>query len=267
MSSAGRPPIIALLTDFGLADPFVGIMKAVVLRLCPQATIVDLTHGVPPQDVATGAFWLERSHRWFEAGTIFVAVVDPGVGSTREGIVVKAHEKVFVGPDNGLIGRIAISDPSFEVYAIDEQRLGLPPPSRTFHGRDVFAPVAARLAVGELSPSAVGPKRSALALLPSGVATRAGMVVEGSVVTVDHFGNAITSIEAKDVFTGSVVEVCDKVVAFAHTYSDVEPGRVVALINSFGVVEIAKRNGNAAAELNLSIGSKVIVRLAREIGS
>lgn len=262
MSTAGRPPVIVLLTDFGVEDPFVGIMKGVVLRLCPHARIVDLTHGVPPQDIATGAFWLERSHGWFEPGTIFVAVVDPGVGSAREGIVVRAHGKTFVGPDNGLIGRVATSDPSFEVYAIDEQRLALPPPSRTFHGRDVFAPVAARLAAGDVSPGTVGPRRGALTLLPGGIATRMGAVAEGAVVTIDHFGNAITNIDARDVLEGSVVEVCDKVVAIAGTYSDIEPGGIIGVINSFGVVEIAKRNGNAAAELNLGVGSKVVVRPA-----
>lgn len=265
MSAPARPPVIVLLTDFGLADPFVGIMKAVVLRLCPGAAIVDLTHGVPPQDVVTGAFWLERSQEWFDAGTVFVAVVDPGVGSAREGLVVRAHGKLFVGPDNGLIGRVATSDPAFEVYAIDEQRLGLPPPSRTFHGRDVFAPVAARLAVGSLVPSSVGPRREGLMVLLGSTPDRAGLVTEGTVVTIDHFGNVITNVDAKDVSAGSVIEVCDKVVAIARTYSDVEPGAIVAVINSFGVVEIAKRNGNAAAELNLHIGSKIVVRPAHEI--
>lgn len=263
MSPGGSAPIVALLTDFGLQDPFVGIMKAVVLGHCPEATLIDVTHGVPPQDVAAGAFWLERSHPWFPPRTVFIAVVDPGVGSARDGLVVEAHGKIFVGPDNGLLGGVAASDPSHTAHAIDGPALGLPAPSRTFHGRDVFAPVAARLAAGGLRPSEVGPRRSAVTVLAQTPVLRSGGAVEGSVVTIDHFGNAITTIPGQSAGAGYVVEVCDKVVAMARTYSDVEPGELVALINAFGMIEVARRDGSAAAHAGIVVGSKVVVRPAR----
>ncbi len=254
-------PVVALLSDFGTTDPFVGIMKGVVLAGCPDATLVDLSHGVPPQNVRVGAFWLERGHQWFPDGTIFVAVVDPGVGTERRGLVVEAHGKIFVAPDNGLIGRVA-SGAGGAAVALDWRAAGLPPPSRTFHGRDVFAPIAGLLASGRKKASELGTPVSDVVVLPEPRPTRIGDAMEGEVIGVDHFGNAMTNIEAAAVARGAVVHVCDKVVLLAGTYADVAVGDFVAVVNSFGMVEIARRDGNAAATLNLAEGSRVAVRPA-----
>src|SRR5262245_13106860 len=128
-SAAG---VIALLTDFGTVDPFVGVMKGVIWARCPGVAIADLTHAVPPQNVAEGSFWLERSFRWFAAGSVFVAVVDPGVGTERCALVVEAHDRVFIGPDNGLLAAAVSSDPHRRIHEIDIAKVGLATPSRTF---------------------------------------------------------------------------------------------------------------------------------------
>lgn len=254
-------PVVALLSDFGITDPFVGIMKGVILAGCPDASLVDLTHGVPPQNVRVGAFWLERSHRWFPDGTVFVAVVDPGVGTDRRGLIVEAHGKTFVAPDNGLIGRVASGGSGTRVE-LDWRAAGLPPPGRTFHGRDVFAPIAGMLASGLRKPSELGTPAGDVVVLPEARTIRTGDAIEGEVIGMDHFGNAMTNIDAADVAPGAVVHVCDKVVSLEGTYADVAAGELVAVVNSFGMVEIARRDGNAAATLNLMEGSKVVVRPA-----
>jgi len=256
-------PLIALLTDFGTTDPFVGIMKAVVLARCPDAAIVDLTHAVPPQAVGEGAFLLERSFRWFPGGAVLVAVVDPGVGTTRRAVVAEAHGRTLVGPDNGLLYPVVAADPSARAYAIDVARLGLPVPSRTFHGRDVFAPVAAELASGRLRPPDVGPRVDAL--VPGGFppSIQAGGVTQGEVVTVDHFGNLITNVTAHPSLLGATVELGSSSLPLVGTYGEASPGALVALINAFDVVEIAQRDGNAERFTGLGRGTKVLVRAAR----
>lgn len=255
------PPVVALLTDFGTRDPFVGVMHGVVLGRCPDARIVDLTHDVAPQGVAEGAFWLERSARWFPEGTVFVAVVDPGVGTDRRAVAAVAHGHFFVGPDNGLLCPAVSADPGAIAYRIDVAALALPVPSRTFHGRDVFAPVAGELAARRLSPDAVGPKMD---LLPGGapVASRGPDGVEGAVITVDRFGNLITNVSADAVraLGEVVVEAGAHRLPLSRTYADVAPGDLLALVNAFDVVEIARRDGDAAACTGFGRGARVLVR-------
>ncbi|HEX7669082.1 MAG TPA: SAM-dependent chlorinase/fluorinase, partial [Polyangiaceae bacterium] len=188
-------PVIVLLTDFGTVDPFVGVMKGAVLTRCPEATLVDLSHEVPPQAVSEGAFLLERCFRGFPEGSIFVAVVDPGVGTERRALVVSAHRRSFVGPDNGLLAATASLDPEAQAFVIDPNRLGLVVPSHTFHGRDVFAPVAAELAAGRLAAADVGVRTLDLSPDDRPVSVRRVDRVEGVVVTVDRFGNLITNID------------------------------------------------------------------------
>ena len=254
-------PVVALLTDFGLTDPFVGIMKGVVLSRCPEATIVDLTHGVAPQAVVEGAFWLERSVDWLPRGAIVVAVVDPGVGTARCPLVLEALGRIFIGPDNGLLGPVAARDQAHRAHVIDAESLGLEVPSRTFHGRDVFAPVAAELAAGRLSPSGVGPRAERFEAKPLPRATVKGAIVTGTVVTVDRFGNLITSIERGLVPAGSAVaEVGDARAAVRMTYGDVAPGELVALVNAFDVLEVAVRDGSAARSLGVARGADVVLR-------
>jgi S-adenosylmethionine hydrolase len=252
-------PVVALLTDFGLVDPFVGVMKAVIVARCPEVTLLDVTHAVPAQSIAEGAFWLERSFRWFPPGTVFVAVVDPGVGSARRAIVAEAHGRTFLGPDNGLLFPTLVSDPDARVHAIDPGSLGLPPPSATFHGRDVFAPVAADLAARRLSPSSVGPRVEQPVAGGFPRVTRRAGDVEGEVVTVDHFGNLITNVEGGPSPLGATVELGGAAVPLVRTYADANPGDLIALVNAFDVVEIAQRDGNAARALALGRGARVVL--------
>ncbi|HVW28341.1 MAG TPA: SAM-dependent chlorinase/fluorinase [Polyangiaceae bacterium] len=254
-------PVIALLTDFGTQDPFVGIVKAVVLSRCPEATFVDLTHSVPPQAVVEGAFLLERSVDWLPQGSVVVAVVDPGVGTPRRPIVLAALGRLFVGPDNGLLSAVAARDAASMARVIDTGRLGLVVASRTFHGRDVFAPVAAELAAGRLVPADVGADAGVLvdAAIPR-PAVSAG-VVRGTVVTVDRFGNLITNIGRNLVPTGAAVaEVGAARATIRDTYGEVGRGELVALVDAFDVLEIAERDGNAARALGAGRGTEVVVR-------
>jgi S-adenosylmethionine hydrolase len=254
-------PVVALLTDFGTQDPFVGIMKAVVLSRCPDVTFIDLTHAVPPQAVMEGAFLLERSVEWLPFGAVVVAVVDPGVGTPRRPIVLSALGRLFVGPDNGLLSPVAARDAGSTAYVVDTQRLGLVEASRTFHGRDVFAPVAAELAAGRLSPVDVGVQAGSLvdAAIPHPVAGEG--VVRGTVVTVDRFGNLITNIARGLLPTGAAVaEVGSARAPIRETYGEVGRGELVALVDAFDVLEIAERDGNAARSLGAGRGTEIVVR-------
>jgi S-adenosylmethionine hydrolase len=257
--------IITLLTDFGLSDPFVGMMKGVILSRFPVARVVDLTHGVPPQDVAAGAFWLERTYPWFPPGTVHVAVVDPGVGTSRAQVVAQAHGHYFVAPDNGIIAGVAASDPNAEVRRFTSSALGLGTPSSTFHGRDLFAPVGADLASGRLRLGAVG-EPGTLEVGPL-VAARTASTdeVAGRVVVVDHFGNLITDIEAPEVARVDQAEIvvageAVSVLPLGGSYASVASGELTALVNAHGTIEIAVRDGNAATRLGVGPRAEVRVR-------
>lgn len=250
--------IITLLTDFGTTDPFVGVMKGVIYGVHPSALVVDLTHGVEPQDIVEARFWLERSYAYFPKGTVHVAVVDPGVGSERAGVVVRFAGHWFVGPDNGLFG---FAGDDAEYRRIDVEALGLPVPSATFHGRDVFAPVGARLASGRTRFEEVGPEHRLVdGALDAPVVN--GDRIDGQVVTIDHFGNCITNIDETllaDVQDPQVT-VADTEVALVRTYSDVGASEFTALVNSFGTVEVACSGGCAAKKLGIKRGARVTVR-------
>jgi S-adenosyl-L-methionine hydrolase (adenosine-forming) len=250
--------VVTLLTDFGTRDPYVGVMKGVILRLFPAAQIVDLTHDIAPQDVREGRFWLERSFPFFPRGTVHVAVVDPGVGTVRRAIVVEASDHLFVGPDNGLLAGVARKG---EARSIDPS-LVRENPSRTFHGRDVFAPVAARMGLAMLPVAEVGPalERGSLVELPPSEPTDDPDC--GVVVTVDRFGNLLTSIEATRALAGGLIEIEGRSFPLRGTYGEAAVGEIVGLVGSFGVLEIALRDGDAAAALGLGKGARV--RIARE---
>ena len=261
MTGAASRPVVALLTDFGLDDPFVGIMKGVVLSRCPDATLIDLTHGIAPQAVTEGAFWLEHSVAWLPHGAIVLAVVDPGVGTARRPVVLGALGRIFVGPDNGLFAPVAARDPASLAYIIEPERLGLDVRSRTFHGRDVFAPVAAELAAGRLAPCDVGPRaeRFEARALPRAIAK--GAAVTGTVVTVDRFGNLITNIERRLVPAGpAIAQIGAARAAVRTTYGEAAPGELVALVNAFDVLEVAVRDGSAARSLGVGRGAEVVLR-------
>jgi hypothetical protein len=236
---------VALLTDFGLSDPYVGVMKGVLATHAPGVPVIDVTHGVPPQDVRVGALFLDAAWPWFPTGTVFVCVVDPGVGTSRRPIVAAAADRLFVGPDNGLFSLL----PARRTRAITAP-WGLPQRSRTFHGRDLFAPVAARLATGAAFDD-VGPLVDD-ALNLSIPAPRGD---EGEVLYVDHYGNAVTNLPGID--AGVLVLGTGERVPIVRAYGDRAAGEALALTGSTGRLEVAVRDGSAAGRFGLHQGSPV----------
>jgi len=256
-------PIVTFTTDFGTRDGYAGAMKGVVLSLAPQAQLVDVTHGIPPQDVVAGAVALAQAAPLFPAGTIHVAVVDPGVGGARADIVVAAAGQLFVGPDNGVLSLAAKG--ARRIHAIAAAAFRREPVSPTFHGRDVFAPTAGQLAAGT-TIDAAGPLLDAMVDLQAPLVRRHGGVVEGEVIHIDGFGNLLTSIPADAIPLGFIVEVDGAEGRFeaplGRTFSDVDPGALVAYVGSGGQLEIARRDGSAAERIGAARGSAVRVRPA-----
>jgi len=252
---------ITLLTDFGLADSYVGAMKGVLLRLAPMAVLVDLTHLVPRHDVVAGAFVLASAAEHFADGAVHLAVVDPGVGSERAAVAVLAEGRWLVGPNNGLLTR-ALAGEAREVVRIEQVPGYERPPSATFHGRDLFAPAAAHIAKGG-SLADLGPSHGALEPLPLPPVDRQPGRVSGAAIHVDHFGNVVTNISAEALpagpLSGLVVEVGGtRIRGLVRTYADVAPGQPCALVGSDGLVEVAVREGSAAAELGLDRGVTIL---------
>jgi len=266
MSAPGRPSgVITVTTDFGHQGPFAGVMKGRILARFPAARIVDLTHEIVVHWPAEAGFWLARSFEYFPSGTVHLAVVDPGVGTARDILAVSAGGHVFLAPDNGLLAPIVIRHPGALIVRLDAARLarfGVQRVSATFHGRDIFAPLAAELAAGRCEPTDLGPEVSTL--VPSWVDEPVVKTdsVSGVVMTIDNFGNLISNIEAPllERFRLPVVLAGNHAFALLRTYGDVRPGDYLALINSFGVVEVARAQQSAAEGLGLSRGSPIVVR-------
>ncbi len=256
--------VVTLTTDFGLRDPFVGVMKGQVLLRFPEARLVDLTHEIEAHWPAEAGFWLARSYRYFPSGTVHVAVVDPGVGSSRAIAAVEMEGHTFLAPDNGLLAPVLESAQAPVSRRVSDEvlrRIGVGAVSATFHGRDIFAPLAAELAAGRLAPADLGAVVDDLVpgWLDEPVVT--GGQVSGSVVTIDHFGNLITNLEARHVrhLAAASVRVAGHEVPLRRTYTDVRPGEYLALVNSFGVIEIARAERSAAEGLGLARGAPVVV--------
>jgi len=256
------PPIV-LLTDFGYRDHYVGVMKGVIAAIAPLARIIDLTHGIAPQAIAAGALALEQSWRYFPPRTIFVAVVDPGVGTGRLPIAVEtAAGARFIGPDNGLLWNAVEQAGLRRAVELRSPRYRLPEVSATFHGRDIFAPIAAELAAGHCVPADLGERQADL--MPAWVdePTIERNAVSGVVITQDHFGNLITNIDG-DLLKGMetpTVHAGNHTFELLRTYGDTQPGQYLALVNSFGVVEIARAEQSAADGLGLGLGAPVVIR-------
>lgn len=264
--------IITLLTDFGTEDTYAGVMKGVIASLCPDATVIDLTHEVPPQDIATGAFLLDVSVDYFPEGTIHVAVVDPGVGTARKPIALRTPKAFFVGPDNGIFTLVLQRQKLLQAVCLDNPRYHLPHPSATFHGRDVFAPVAAHIARG-VALEELGTPLTRLQRLPLPRIRVDWLGIRATVVHIDRFGNAITNLTRADyeawrirwdVKEPAVEVVSSKVLLpICCTYGDMPRGQPLALFGSSERLEIAVNSGNAAQALNLRRGDTVRV-LRRE---
>lgn len=257
-------PIVTFTTDFGAHDGYVGALKGVVLSLARHATLVDVAHGVPARDVAAGAVAIAQAAPLFPVGTIHVVVVDPGVGGARADLVVVAGGSFFVGPDNGVLS-LAARAPR-QIFRIEAPSFRREPVSPTFHGRDVFAPAAGRLAAGA-APSEAGPEMPSMVELALPPLHRKDGVVEGEVIHVDGFGNLITSLPAEVVARATndwTVEVEGGDGRFeprlGRTFSDVEPGALIAYVGSGGQLEIARRDGSAARRLGAERGTIVRVR-------
>jgi S-adenosylmethionine hydrolase len=254
-------PVIALLTDFGTRDHYAGTMKGVALGICPDATLVDISHEIPAHDVVAGALELAAAYRYFPAGTVFLAVVDPGVGSTRRGIAADAGEYKFVAPDNGVLTVVLDEHPPKRVVELTERKYARPTVSRTFEGRDRFAPAAAWLAKG-IELTAMGRPAGAIARLDLPHPRVAEDEIEGQVLRVDRFGNLITNIDRKtfEKLSGAPLDIqvgSRQVSKVVSTYADAAAGDVCALFGSTDHLEIAANGASAAVELGLGRGAPV----------
>lgn len=250
-------PIITLLTDYGTSDSYVGEVKGVLLGLAPGVTLVDITHEVAPGDISGAGYVLARASATFPAGTVHLAVVDPGVGTARAALALKVRGQYFVGPDNGLFGGV--------IRGAEVEAVQLPTPegaSATFHGRDLFAPAAARLARGE-PLEGLGPRFAAIPRRLSGAVPHyEGKVVVGEVIHVDRYGNLVTNLTTEYVPPYAVLEAEALTIGpIRTTFGDVEKGGLLAYVGSGGTIEIAVRDGSAARRLGLGVGGRVRARL------
>ncbi len=261
-----RKPPIVLLTDFGLADGYPGVMKGVIHSFCPNAPIIDLSHGVPAHHLRAAAFLLSKNCRYFPQGSIFVVVVDPGVGSDRKILYLEWKDWRFLAPDNGVLSPLLL-EPEFahELREVTQSDLFLVKRGNTFDGRDRFAPVAAQLARG-FHPCDLGPELSGPVIIKD-LLTKArfrGNSITGQVAYVDSFGNLITTIEESDVArlkssSGVGVRIVGQRIPLLDSYSEVSTGEPLAVIGGFGTVEIAVNQGNAHKMLRVPVGQTVVV--------
>ena len=257
-------PVIALLTDFGAADHYAGTMKGVILGICPDVTLVDITHDIPPHDVMAGALELAAAYKYFPVGTIFVAVVDPGVGSARRGVAADTGDYRFVAPDNGVLTQVLREAPAKKIVELTERRYARPTVSRTFEGRDRFAPAAAWIAKGTQF-AALGRAVTEIQKLEIPVPEIAPDTVRGVVLRVDRFGNLVTNIDRKTVERlgqGSAITIDaagQRISRLVATYAELPADGVGALFGSTDHLELAAPSSSAAERLQLTRGAVVTV--------
>jgi len=246
-------PVITLLTDFGTADYFVGAVKGAILSVNPLAVIADITHEIRPQDVAAGAFTLLAVYKTFPARTVHVAVVDPGVGSARRPIIVSANDQYFVGPDNGIFTYIYDREPSHQTFHVTSDRYFRPSPSTTFHGRDIFAPVAAALSKG-VAVEDFGVEIDDEVRLPS-------LENPLRIIHIDRFGNCVTNITRDRLGAENSIVINGRTISeFRKFYGERDSGALFAIWGSAGFLEISVNGGSAAKELSAKRGDEVVVR-------
>ncbi len=253
--------IITITTDFGLQDGYVASMKGVIASIAPDAKTVDITHLIPPQDLREAAYVLKSTVPYFPRGTVHLVVVDPGVGSERRAIAVATRDAFFVAPDNGVLGYVLEQAGKFEAVHLNNPHYWLDEVSHTFHGRDIFAPVAAHLANGVPLRDLGDPITDIVMLRWPRPKESASGCIEGEIVHVDRFGNLVSNIPSKMVERESWVVKAGKVTVggIEGSYSAVRRGEPVALIGSHGFVEVAVREGSAAEMLNLKAGGRIAV--------
>ena len=264
-----EPRIVSFTTDFGLEDPFVGIMHGVVLNIHPEVQIVDISHAVPSFDVLDGAWTIAQSYRFFPPRTVHVIVVDPGVGSARRPILAETDDYIFVAPDNGVLSLVEAREPSFRVRHVTADRYFLQPVSQTFHGRDIFAPVAAWLAKG-IAPEDFGPEVTDYARLPVHcVGQDENGRLSASVLKVDKFGNLITNLREEDLpglFSAPPpvirLAIAGQIIArVCRSYAEGGGEELFAIFGSSGYLEIAARQESAAKKLSVREGEPVTVSI------
>jgi S-adenosylmethionine hydrolase len=260
--------LVALYTDFGLNDPYVGQLKGAVKTIHPGAELLDLSHDSSVFDVSVASYLLAKSTRTLPAGTVIIAVVDPGVGSDRAALAVRTGTgRIYVAPDNGILTEVLARDGLAEARLIENKDLFLPgEASSTFHGRDIFAPVAAHLAKGE-NLEAVGPKAEKLLRLPRNTATVMPNLAKGLILFIDHYGNILTNIPGSELAKLKVGQLLNLTikgkavpVPFLRTYAEAPDDRPFALVNSDGEFEIAIAKGNAAKKLGVAPGDPVVLK-------
>jgi S-adenosylmethionine hydrolase len=259
---AGPPRLIVLLTDFGLKDHYVGVMKGVILSVNPEAHLIDLSHDIGSQDILEAYFLLSNSYRYFPPGTIFVAIVDPGVGTDRAILAVETNRYFFLAPNNGLLGFLEKEAGVRRIVHVQETRFFLSPVSNTFHGRDIFAPVAGHLSLGvDLGEFGPALKRMDTLEAPSPRVTREGSLV-GEIVSIDHFGNLVTNIPAVQLPAAGPLEIRvgkSSIRELSPSYGSGPKGKLLALLGSSGTLEISVSQGSAARKTAAQVGDKVRV--------
>jgi S-adenosylmethionine hydrolase len=259
-------PVITLTTDFGTSDLYVGVMKGVILSINPRAQIIDITHAIPPQDVYAAAFLIDSAYRYFPTGTIHVVVVDPGVGSSRRAIACQTETATFVCPNNGVLTHILHDESVIHAVTVENPAYALPQISNTFHGRDIFAPVAAHLSRG-VPITDLGASITSLVRLPIPTPQVTDTTIVGHVIWRDHFGNLITNIshqllESVGVSNGFVIQAGTvEIDHLNRSYGESGVGEFLAIIGSFGRLEVSMNQGNAAQHLGLKRGDAITVRL------
>lgn len=256
-------PVISLLTDFGLSDEFVGVMKGVIWGIAPQAHLADITHAIQPQNILHGALMLGRAYRYFPPGCIHLAVVDPGVGTTRRGMALRVGAHTFVGPDNGLFTVPLSTGEPFEAVSLDNPAYHLSAVSQTFHGRDIFAPAAAHLSNG-VPLHAFGSPILVPQLLEIPKPLRIGNVWQAQILLCDAFGNLSTNLTTDELAGAQDIEVfCqgERIHGLSETFGGHETGSLIATLDSSGMLSISVVNGNAAKRLAAGPGTLVAVRV------
>lgn len=265
-------PIITLLTDFGESDPYTGAMKGVILSICPKARIIDLSHTIQKHNIHEGALYLLSVAKYFPKNTIHLVVVDPGVGTSRKPLIIQSRNYYFVGPDNGVLSLAVLDDKVQKIIEISNDTYFLKPVSNTFHGRDIFAPIAAYLAANRSIEKFGSEVRDWVQLEIPKVRVE-GNKIQGEIIHIDTFGNVITNIsqeilqqiqKSEKGFIQIQINEFESTIKLCTSYDQVGTGELLGIFGSFNLLEIARNQDSAAAALNVQVNDKVQVELLRD---